>query len=64
VDIDQLIFSEKFGEKSFNLYVPDRNECMEALFEHGEYESPADAPSRSTPSSDRTANWTACSRTS
>src|SRR5680860_1672400 len=35
VDIDQLIFSEKFGEKSFNLDVPDRVECMEALFEHG-----------------------------
>jgi len=44
VDIDQLIFSEKFGEKSFNLDVPDRNNCMEALFEHGEYEPPTDAP--------------------
>jgi hypothetical protein len=44
VDIDQLIFSEKFGEKSFNLDVPDRNDCMEALFEHGEYEPSADAP--------------------
>ena len=44
VDIDQLIFSEKFGEKSFNLDVPDRVDCMEALFEHGDYEPPADAP--------------------
>ena len=44
VDIDQLIFSEKFGEKSFNLDVPDRVDCMEALFEHGSYEPPADAP--------------------
>lgn len=44
VDIDQLIFSEKFGEKSFNLDVPDRTDCMEALFEHGEYEPPADVP--------------------
>src|SRR3954454_20015181 len=44
VDIDQLIFSEKFGEKSFNLDVPDRNDCMEALFEYGEYDPPADAP--------------------
>lgn len=44
VDIDQLIFSEKFGEKSFNLDVADRTDCMEALFEHGEYEPPADAP--------------------
>lgn len=44
VDIDQLIFSEKFGEKSFNLHVPDRNECMEALFDQGEFEAPSDAP--------------------
>lgn len=44
VDIDQLIFSEKFGEKSFNLNVPDRVECMESLFEHGEYDPPASAP--------------------
>ncbi|MBF6522628.1 DUF262 domain-containing protein [Nocardia farcinica] len=44
VSIDELIYSEKFGEKSFNLDVPDRNDCMEALFEHGEYEPPADAP--------------------
>ncbi|SEG78948.1 Uncharacterized conserved protein, contains ParB-like and HNH nuclease domains [Thermomonospora echinospora] len=44
VDIDQLIFSEKFGEKSFNLDVPDRKDCMESLFEHGEHEPPLDAP--------------------
>lgn len=44
VDIDPMIFSEKYGEKSFNLDVADRNECMEALFERGEYEPPADAP--------------------
>ncbi|MHB1009660.1 MAG: DUF262 domain-containing protein, partial [Propionibacteriaceae bacterium] len=44
VNIDELIYSEKFGEKSFNLDVPDRNNCMEALFEHGEYEPPTDAP--------------------
>lgn len=43
VDVDQLIFSEKFGEKSFNLDVPDRVECMEALFENGQYEPPAEA---------------------
>ena len=43
VDIDQLIFSEKFGEKSFNLDVPDRVECMEALFEKGQYEPSAEA---------------------
>ena len=43
VNIDELIYSEKFGEKSFNLDVADRNDCMEALFEFGEYEPPADA---------------------
>lgn len=43
VNIDELIYSEKFGEKSFNLDVPDRNDCMEALFESGQYEPPADA---------------------
>ncbi len=35
VDIDSLIFSEKFGERSFNLDVPDRVECMKALFDDG-----------------------------
>lgn len=43
VDVDQLIFSEKFGEKSFNLDVEDRRACMEALFEDGEYEPPVDS---------------------
>ena len=33
VQIEELIFSEKFGEKSFNLDVEERNGCMEALFE-------------------------------
>lgn len=27
-----LIFSQKFGKRSFNLDVPERNDCMEALF--------------------------------
>lgn len=44
VDIDQLIFSEKFGEKSFNLDIDDRRECMESLFDHGDYEPPVGAP--------------------
>jgi uncharacterized protein with ParB-like and HNH nuclease domain len=43
VDIDQLIFSEKFGEKSFNLDIADRRECMESLFEKGSYEPPRGA---------------------
>ncbi|VXD22516.1 conserved hypothetical protein [Planktothrix serta PCC 8927] len=32
VKIDDLIFSEKFAKKSFNLDVEERNSCMEALF--------------------------------
>lgn len=44
VDIDQLIFSEKFGVKSFNLDIPDRLDCMEALFETGTYEPAHNAP--------------------
>lgn len=43
VPIDDLIFSAKFGQKSFNLDVPDRVECMEALFDHGSFDPPDDA---------------------
>lgn len=30
--IADLIFSQKFGKKSFNIDVPERKDCMEALF--------------------------------
>src|SRR6266700_6433508 len=30
--IAELIFSQRFGKKSFNLDVPERTTCMEALF--------------------------------
>ena len=30
--LSDLIFSQKFGKRSFNLDVPERNACMEALF--------------------------------
>jgi uncharacterized protein with ParB-like and HNH nuclease domain len=33
VNVDELIFSEVYGEKSFNLNVPARQACMNALFE-------------------------------
>jgi len=33
VNVDELIFSEKYGEKTFNMQVPERLACMEALFE-------------------------------
>jgi uncharacterized protein with ParB-like and HNH nuclease domain len=37
VPIDQLVFSEKFDEKSFNLNIEDRKDCMKNLLETGEY---------------------------
>jgi hypothetical protein len=36
VDISRLIFSEQFGERSFNLQIPERVDCLRALFEHDE----------------------------
>lgn len=33
VNVDELIFSEKFGDKSFNIDVDERNPAMEALYE-------------------------------
>ena len=32
VNIDELIFSEKYGQRSFNLEVDERAPCMEALY--------------------------------
>ena len=32
VNVSELIFSERFGEKSFNIDVEERTPCMEALF--------------------------------
>lgn len=41
VNVDELIFSEKFGHRSFNIDVPERVPCMEALFK-GEPFDPSD----------------------
>lgn len=38
INITELIFSEKYGEKSFNMSDETREECLKALFELGEYE--------------------------
>lgn len=38
VNISELIFSEKYGEKSFNMSDEAREECLSALFEKGEYD--------------------------
>lgn len=37
VSISELIFSEKYGNKSFNMSDEMREECLKALFENGEY---------------------------
>ena len=37
VSISELIFSERFGEKSFNMTDEMREPCLKALFECGEY---------------------------
>ncbi len=39
VDIDKLIYSEKYGKKSFNLDVEDRVKCIESLYNNQTYES-------------------------
>ncbi|MEX6152909.1 DUF262 domain-containing protein [Providencia hangzhouensis] len=41
--ISGMIFSEKFGVKSFNIDVPERTACLDALFNQGEYVPPEDA---------------------
>ena len=41
--ISGMIFSEQFGQKSFNINVPERTACLDALFNQGEYTPPEDA---------------------
>jgi hypothetical protein len=41
--VADLIFSQKYGRRSFNLDVPERTECMEALYLGTEFSS-ADGP--------------------
>ena len=42
-----MIFSEKFGNKSFNIQVEERIPCLKSLFESGEYQ-PKDSEDEST----------------
>ena len=35
VEIKEMIFSEKYGEKSFNIDVPERVDCMDQIFKTG-----------------------------
>lgn len=37
VNISDLIFSERYGERSFNMTDEDREECLESLFRNGAY---------------------------
>lgn len=32
-----MIYSDSYGEKSFNIDVPERKDCLQALYEKGEY---------------------------
>ena len=44
--IEPLVFSEKYGQKSFNIQVEERTACLEKLFLEGHYEvQPDDDPS-------------------
>jgi len=38
VKIDDLVFSEKYGKKSFNICVDDRIKCMEAIYEDCDFD--------------------------
>lgn len=39
VDVDELIYSDHYGEKSFNLDVEERSACMQALFDEKPYDT-------------------------
>ena len=38
VHIGDLIYSEQYGQKSFNMDVPERQHCLDALYTQGSYE--------------------------
>lgn len=46
VPLDSLVYSDSFGEKSFNLDVPDRTACMRALVDGDASYAPGDESSR------------------
>jgi uncharacterized protein with ParB-like and HNH nuclease domain len=39
VKLEDMIFAEKYGTKSFNIAVPERTPCMDAIFSGQDYES-------------------------
>jgi hypothetical protein len=44
-DLPSLVFSEKYGTKSFNLDVPDRENAMKALYESDEFDAAGETES-------------------
>lgn len=38
VQINELIFSEKYSEKSYNIQIPDRKDCIDALYNNQDYD--------------------------
>ncbi len=38
INVDELIVSERYGKKSFNLDIPDLQDCMQALFGDGSFD--------------------------
>jgi len=40
--IEPLVFSEKYGQKSFNIQVEERKKCLEKLFVEGRYDAQPD----------------------
>ena len=38
-NVAPLIFSASFGERSFNIDIPERRDCMDALFKRGKYDA-------------------------
>ena len=38
-DVSPMILSQKYQKKSFNIDVPERMVCMQALFDHGEFDA-------------------------
>jgi len=45
VNIDELIYSEKYSQKSFNINVDERNPAMEALYDNKDYDPEGQAES-------------------
>ena len=45
--LSNMIYSDSYGEKSFNIQVPERENCLQSLYENGSY-TPLDSDDEST----------------